>query len=212
MKQIPEYLSKFLDHISTDPRKGLTKPFIQNGELNMTDGRVLIAMPGEDWEFQPSEVDAPVVGPIIGDAFKAKRTFIPLDADATNADFMKPCSTCCGSGRLKRCTDCAGDGLVTCGECGHEHDCDGCRGKGHIGPAPRGYAKPNVECGDCSGTGTQVDRDKFIMFGKSKLTIAYTIRWMLDLPGVRIAKMPTSNMPVPFTFDGGRGIAMPSVD
>jgi hypothetical protein len=69
----------------------------------------------------------------------------------TGGDYVRPCDTCGGSGRME-CDDCGGNGTVDCSNCegsghiedeeGNETDCPDCDGDG------------TVECDNCSGRGT----------------------------------------------------------
>ena len=74
----------------------------------------------------------------------------------TGGDYVRPCDTCGGSGRMEcgdcdgngdhQCSDCDGDGEVDCGECdgSGKEECSNCGGSGEV---------DGESCGDCEGTG-----------------------------------------------------------
>jgi hypothetical protein len=74
----------------------------------------------------------------------------------TGGDYVRPCDTCGGSGRMEcgdcdgngdhQCSDCDGDGEVDCGECdgSGKEECSNCSGSGEV---------DGESCGDCEGTG-----------------------------------------------------------
>jgi hypothetical protein len=74
----------------------------------------------------------------------------------TGGDYVRPCDTCGGSGRMEcgdcdgngdhQCSNCDGDGEVDCGECdgSGKEECSNCSGSGEV---------DGESCGDCEGTG-----------------------------------------------------------
>lgn len=68
----------------------------------------------------------------------------------TGGDYIRPCDTCGGSGRIE-CDECGGSGEISCGTCdgdgevenenGEKEDCNDCNGSG------------TVECDNCNGRG-----------------------------------------------------------
>jgi hypothetical protein len=74
----------------------------------------------------------------------------------TGGDYVRPCDTCGGSGRMEcgdcdgngdhQCSNCDGDGEVDCGECdgSGKEECSNCSGSGEV---------EGESCTDCEGTG-----------------------------------------------------------
>jgi len=88
-----------------------------------------------------------------------------------------------------------------------DDDCRACDGTGLEHPS---CPHCDCMCEHCGGTGTEeVPRSICVAGG---IFNADYIALLLTLPGLKLSKQaPKGNNPVPFSFDGGRGLIMPMV-
>lgn len=110
------------------------------------------------------------------------------------------CDKCEGSGFSREtCGKCGGNGYGECTHCGSEIDCDNCKGDGDV--------KSKTKCEACRGLG-DVMKPMPVAIGHRHVAGVYhnIIRTM---PGVRFSDAGAANQPIPFSWDGGRGVVMP---
>lgn len=209
MRPLPEFLKPLLDDCAIDGRKLLRAPFIRAGHLCLTNGRVLVRMPGEDWEV-PAKIEHECKYPRVEDLIKPDMLMARFDDPpapeivVTTVD----CTTCGGDRRVRYCKACEGEGVTRL-----MSKCPSCKGAGYV--RVRTKKDTAVECPTCSIDG------KLRSYAPScfKLPCGTWLdsgMWTLirDLPGLKISKRSKSHKgwvhkPFIFIFDGGHGLFMP---
>jgi hypothetical protein len=127
MKQLNQHFKAFLSHDKLRPQ--LCKLHLDGEHVVATDGYVLAFSPSNQFDLtdiQPVE-KFPKWRDLVN--HKAVKQFqIPLgfihEQIAKASKVKMP--------EMAKCTDCDGQGLITCYHCNHPHDCDKCSGDGEI--------------------------------------------------------------------------------
>lgn len=138
-----ERLKRFCDNCNG--KYHLSTPWVQDGFMYATDGRIIVRVPFEG-EYDNGGEKYP----------DGSSVFRPLPDVAVWASWpsfpenhgLKQCFACGGEGcDFKVCEMCDGDGSHKCKECGTYHGCGICDGKGEI-------PIPDSKCNICEGEGT----------------------------------------------------------
>jgi hypothetical protein len=183
------------EHIDLTPflgdeagRYGLDKEARFGGYRWATDGRILIRVPDADALGSKPETFADVEGMMEDYAFTrdcAEELPPPVIV-------MGECTSC------PKCLKCQGEGWIMCTECGHERECEICKGDG-----------VTANCGVCGGTqraGVE-DRQKIGAGWISGLLLSK----MRKLSGLRIKPLEHPEKPTSFIADGGvEGLVAPT--
>jgi hypothetical protein len=204
MKQLPSYLDAMLELCAQDNRERdiLRRPFIRNGRLVLTNGRVLVTLPGGDWDIPPPKSATPDIERTLSMVSFSGR-FVAPDSISVERK-IGACSLCAGSGFIRLCPFCSHG----CGNSG----CQSCHFK-EVVPCSQ-KAKGATPCDACHGSLTEH------FFKPEAVTIhGERVRgdvWhaISSLPDFMVkaplgqARRPKNHVR-PFTFsdpDGGRGV------
>ena len=112
------------------------------------------------------------------------------------------CGVCEGSGRISRCPECNGLGMVTFDNAynNYEVDCKTCDGEGSL-------VGGKEKCQECNGEGKIIDKSQTVDLDGVQFMVA-TLEPIFKLPNVKIF-VRKECAPATFSFDGGMGIVMP---
>ena len=192
-----ETLNKFCDPL----RATLRTPFNIGEFTYACNGNIAVRVPRIEGATGVGEEKLPS----LFDSAKTPDSFVEIDAVEIKTEFLV-CNDCAGLGYFKRCKDCEGTGFKACDNCGHEEECETCKGEGQT--ADKSGEK---DCIKCKATG-QIIIDQHFLLGGSKFKREY-INLISTLPNVKIGAFDKPNYdPVCFTFDGGSGLVMPVRD
>lgn len=175
-----------------DTRYSLSKPFVRDGYLCATDGKIAVRAPTDD----PPSGKGPNVGELPWDIPVLGECDIPLMPEFT----PPPCEHCKGTKKIK-CDECDGGGTIECvcpcGECAHDVDCKSCDGTGYT----------DCECNEGFG---DVQVACVFKIGDFKYSIAYKYARILNEYGVTKIKIPAKDHhPARFSGHGFEGMVMP---
>lgn len=176
-------------------RTEITKPFTRGEYTYATNGHILIRVPRLPEVTNTSSVD---IGRL---SFNGEVYFPIPDVDPPK---YIPCKECGGSGVIKTCPECDGEGEVVFDNCYNEYSCE-CKTCDGTGKLPSDN-KNNEKCNRCSGTGKVIERENVIVAGR-KYDKEY-IAMLRDLPNCVLAHA-NGLTPGHFKFDGGDGLLMP---
>ncbi len=203
------FLRRFLAPSSIG-RKDLSEPFSDEKHTYATDGHILVRVP------RIPEITADGPESLTSELGKDRLAF--FHDKIAEADWLEIpvhpssriyCEDCDGSGFVKDCPECAGEGGVEWETAFHVYtnECKTCEGEGTV----PGQASDQV-CPACFGEGRSYPFDK-------KTTIAgvcFATRLLArisDLPGVKIFPVKGADEytfpPSLFKFSGGDGFIMP---
>jgi hypothetical protein len=140
---------------TTDPcRPWMQRPFIHQGHLYATDGRILACLPVDLPDSALlSTIPMDKIQTLVDRAPALIATQPPHTIPKLPPALYKPCFECKGDGHWRKCPECEGTGETECSECGQDHTCADCKGMGEI-PGLNGER----ECGACDGTGKILHR------------------------------------------------------
>ncbi len=185
---------------SESSRYGIDKPFVRDGYVCATDGRIAVRMktqmpstPGstpkiEDLNWNKGYKSVPIDLPNLGDEPKDKK-----------------CSKCDGIGRADfLCDKCDGYGDSECFECGHEKDCVACDGLGKF---------VDEICEECNGGGSVAGYSDETIMISTHIGIRNRAIWLLrrfNICCVYINTEESRVRPVRFTLGEIEGLLMPA--
>lgn len=182
-------------------RTQITEPWSVGDHTVASDGLLLVRVPRRD------DVPDRGLAPNLDRVFAAAAPFENLrPLPEFELPPAKACRQCGGFGHIVACKECDGDGVIECCECGHERDCEDCRGKG-VRYVEQGTEGAEV-CTACRGAGAGYEHIS-IAFASGLLLAASLVVRMRQLPGLRINLGAIGGRPVPFVFEGGDGLVMP---
>lgn len=208
-----------LTQFCSQDRDELSQPIpFDNDELGASDGHILVVLQspaGAGVAFDESDTVR------MSKRDSMKKLIDTIDWTATPHPFLDwqrlvlmtptPCKSCDGKGTVLKCKICDGRGEVEC-DMGHDHDCDLCSGTG-CSTIPAAPAAPNsIECWTCDGHGTDGLPPKVgVEIMPNVFIDQVLLEKIVALPGAMLAAKPGHGKhdPVPFVFDGGRGVVMP---
>lgn len=178
------------------------KPWIFDGHIYATNGRVAVRMPvsghNNEGVFPPvKDLDWTTT------RFSEESFFAPNPGPA----IVNPvCVECKGKGKVETitCPDCKGDGTQEC-DLGHEHDCENCEGIGTLRDAGT--------CEYCEGSGIG-QPSYFPVHIAKNCQIRDDFARILYRHGAKLylQKVPTPHSQIRFVIDGGiEGLAMPYI-
>lgn len=182
-----------------------------------TDGRILVRVPRRDDVEESAECGDRSLplrsGPLAG---LERRAYGPLPSSDRIAGEVTPaigCRDCNGSGHVRLCGKCKGQGTVICPICDREDDCQDCDSVGTL-PATAA-ADGTEECENCGGDGIvspeEIGSD-VLRFPNRCLNADY-VDQIAALPDVAWSFEGTTADPVAFRFtDNGQtayGVLMP---
>ena len=158
-------------------RYSLAVPFVQNGYLYATDGRVCV-------RAKTTEVDSkdrllPVMDKLGWDLTLYKSEACDPPSYILETPLLIPCSACKGTGECDKitCPECDGDKAIECSECGQDRDCPKCDGEGIIG----GVGK----CPDCDGRKRELaHKYEYVWIETFKMTEPYA--WILKRHNAKV--------------------------
>lgn len=143
---VPPIFAECVDPEST--RYCLSAPFLQDGFLYATDGRVAVRMPWPgEWTHQ-AEGRAPKMADVFRDVSEFRPDPIAMGEVVVA---FEPCKECRGEKVLpeRKCPECRGSGRVDCDcncpHCDYNERCDECNGSGRL--------KGGDRCPTCEGWG-----------------------------------------------------------
>lgn len=204
-------------------RLDLQSPFSAGEYTYASNGRILIRVPRREGVKD----GGPNLSKILPDleVALATRSFAPVPAyEVVPGKTWPPetCRDCKGSGKIKSCRKCGGEGAVECGSCGQDADCGDCEGAGCIAVVKDAEGEDISTCEDCDGAGEvesmQSDTPDIARFPGHDFRTEY-IDLIKELPGLEVALSPAPatvwgdalRAAMAFRFDGGCGLIMPIV-
>lgn len=188
-------------------RYSICTPYRDGEWVIATNGKLLIRVPYDESIHGDIRRDGPPTSKTFRGTEHANTPTQPEEGWKAIPVKTTSCGDCGGVGSWEKCTTCDGEGLETCYECGHEHDCEDCNGKGYTaGPG-------EIKCEECDGTGTLMNWPviQLIRPGLAPLFISSNyLKLIMDIPGVQIFthRYDDNRTPHRFTFEGGDGIFM----
>ena len=175
----------------------LNMPFVQNGRLAATDGRIAVIVPTNEPDTLPGKRPFPKIHEM-----DAGYDWIshegPLRQPIKTRD--DECDRCHGNKKEKiGCAECQGYGTCNRCDCGEEHDCGFCGG--------RGYRDTDETCNECKGSGWGYTVQ---VYGGQKFKGKYISKILECLPNPAVDLVGTAERGVcmRFIFDGGYGYLM----
>lgn len=185
---------------STDVnRVALTVPFNRDGFTYACDGRIAIRVNQRELSTDSAGVNMLQLGDYQPHGYAFDIPALPDAPPPTK------CERCAGTGRVRKCPDCDGDGTKECPECGNEDDCRRCGGSGSLGPADN--VTSGVHCFSCEGTGAGKQELQTVMVGPASYDTKY-LRMIAALPNAKLWITDEFSACF-FQFDGGCGYLMP---
>jgi hypothetical protein len=195
-----EEMQRFCSSDVTRPQ--IHTPFTGGEWTYATDGRILIrvpAIPGARTDHFPKDYDK-----VVPDGFGMEAVEFP---PGWNEFFEERvvCGDCEGSGRMKYCESCVGEGEVECECCGQMAYCNECKGTGRlIDEDGEGEA-----CEQCDGAGWYKNPFAVALNGGTVAAELGLLRLALSLPGARLFH-GGGEVPMRIEFEGGEGALMPT--
>lgn len=130
-EKLDELFRLFCD---SNSRRNLDKPFKQHGVFAATNQHALIQIPCDVIDMGYAEIEKPNIGHF----YKPDRTnWFKLDVSFVRKAVIDANETV---EIIHDCTECDGEGEISCDCCGNEYDCKTCRGSGGI---PTGKMEPD---------------------------------------------------------------------
>lgn len=181
-------------------RDDLSKPFRRNGYVYATQGKYIVRIPMSE-KLTTDHESGVDISSIKFDGIENLTEWVDVPAMSYDGCY-KTCGKCNGTGKVRQCPSCYGDGVVEC-DMGHEHDCEACHGSGiseHTGKT--------VECRFCIDG--RKGMDKHIGIAKHFFTpyLLYDLQQVLGQLRMYNGEHCIHGQ-VPFTFEGGCGIIAP---
>ncbi len=182
-----------------DPRTVMQAPYVRDGWLCATDGRVGVMVQTEAPDSDPKGPNLPAL--VL--EFHAKATGEWKPWPKPEAGKTRPCESCYGKGTaIEKCSVCRGTGEVECPRCGNDTECENCHGNGNV--------HLTTPCPQCTGTGLQPDFKQEV--GGYKISGRHA-EIIAGLPNVEFSVItgPESYQKItPFRFEGGLGVVKAS--
>jgi hypothetical protein len=170
-----------------------------------TNGYIIVRVPGRP--NIAGRDDAPKAEKLFADHLSGKApTGSPPDISAFKSE---TCPACLGSGAVMPCDDCEGEGVT------HGEECDACEGEGLTAIPDGEDPKDQEECLICDGSGSVFDLPRgnhtSVEVAPGHYVAARYLAVLNSLPSTvwNIADR-ASDSPIPFWFDGGDGLLMPT--
>jgi hypothetical protein len=183
-------------------RDYLKKPFSKGDFTYATNAHIAVEIPRVAGAPEFTEVGAPDVDKLIK-ASAPLRDMRSLPAIRKAGEHPK-CEQCNGLGAVAQCNSCMGSGRASPVS---DDDCADCRGDGEI-PVHRAVSGSEI-CFSCDGSGLSNHWREIVRVSRSVFLDAKYVRLIASLPNARLAfSVDQRDIPVPFTFDGGRGWVM----
>lgn len=202
---------------SADPKlPALTTPHVHHGWKYATDGRVVVRMPTNEPDTVRTdghEFPLSKIVKIIEHCRAHGSALTPTEIPNLPEPNKIKCRFCGGMGRMEKCAKCAGNGFMTCGECGHTHRCEPCDHTGLVATD-----RPEADaCDECGGSGektitvaVRVGPNLFSNIYLEKLLTLPGLLFYPDYPNPEDNRLFCNGMMGYFTFDGGgEGALMP---
>ena len=190
----------------------LNLPFTVGQDVYVSDGRMAIKLQSVDLSLKYRDNKYPEATQKIDEFFTKAVKDTPVDFRFENyRDEYIECSICHGLGKLTKCGECNGKGIVECCECGQDRDCPDCDGTGNRSKIDA----DNFQCGECAGVGKVLKQQETILTDKLKVQSKYLCRIFSELKNVKLyAEHDTSFSKygfVYFTFENGQGVLLPLI-
>ena len=184
-------------------RININKPFSEGIYTYATNGHIIVRVPRIEGVGEQETSDK--FNPVKPEPLFAS---IPDYPYFTIPDIPEPsfdeCSKCAGTGKVKVCPECDGDGEVHFSTRYNNYDCD-CETCGGDGVFVKGKGNENT-CEKCDGEGKIYKRENSIASGRLYQNIY--LSWLKELPECLLAETP-GLAPGHFKFTGGDGLLMP---
>jgi hypothetical protein len=144
---MPDMKTLFLEFCDPEStRYCLSEPFVQNGFLCATDGRIAVQARCDEAD---TEGKFPKMSFVIDQDAMCETKWEPSDIGCGNcggkgSTTTTKCHECKGSGV---CENCSGSGEETCLSCDRDHECDECDGSGNCHECDGDGIVEQYECG-----------------------------------------------------------------
>lgn len=167
----------------------LSTPWSRSDYTYASDGSIMVEV--SRLPDVPERDDVPDVARVIKAAGPLTD---PLPLPEIDAGVVEICDECDGHGAFRRCPDCRDSPPV----------CPSCGATGWVATSINGAY--DALCNQCFGTGKP---RIYVRLSKTVLLQIKYIRLIASLPNARLAfHADSSDAPLPFVFDGGRGWVM----
>lgn len=184
-------------------RKSLLRPFNLDSFTYATDGIILVRVDLVPEYEKYIDANVEIVRRFTRLIDNAENEYTPLMPTAYD---LVQCTECKGTGKIETCSDCDGSGEVSWSSDGgfdYEDTCQMCDGKGVVMGS-----ETSQPCRTCGWSGF-MPKIKVVKHG-SKWISPVAANKLLVLPNIQIEVCKINNLdPIPFIFDGGKGILMP---
>lgn len=196
-----ETLAKFANSSGWRPK--FKEPFVFDGKTYATDGHVLVRLdtllegaaeyPDFPYEQIQGNFESPLHEPV-------------LLKDYWTEVQTEECSVCKGTGRIRTCPECEGDGYISLdsGWNTYEVECQTCYGTGKLSGKDEGE-----ECDNCDGTGSVSFKTR-VRIGEVEFDNRLLNKLIENLPpDATISTSRFPNQGAVINFPGGQGLLMP---
>lgn len=178
-----------------DGRYTLTKPWIRNGFVYATDGRILVRQATK--QADTTDDKPPGGAEHMFDESKPRGKSIPLPDIGMELGDRLVCEKCKGKNSSKTCSECNGEGSHVCPTCSHAKPCRACEGEG------------DKYCSACGGEGMLArKRTSVKLRPRHTIGLADYYVWLLRRHGIDAVRMTTTATSFYFSKGKIRGIVM----